>query len=180
MARILIVVPHAISETDPLSADMGMRLFRSLHRSGIEVIDVMFGDIDRKVMDLEAKRSRGTLFRRKVAKYAFEEDIILIDVHSTYPRDDFPTWFLVDVPGHGDWMSKEFIKIVGEKHHGYSSDGNDLMFWWEQRGLPGLMIEFRNDLTHMEKEAAISQVSNAVRFLLLETSIYYPGAPYVW
>jgi hypothetical protein len=166
VVRFLIVVPHANSDTDPLAAEMATKLYHSLHHAGMRVVEVLFGETDRRVKDLESKHSRGTKFRKRINQWALEGDVILLDIHSTEPNPEFPEWFIVDTPKHDDWFSEAFITYVGEIHHGYSSRGNDLIFQWERRGLPGLMIEFQNTLTPMQKDFAVGRVVEGLKMVL--------------
>ena len=166
MIRFLICVPHAISDSDPLAAEIATNLYNALHHTGLRAAGVLFGDIDRTRKDLESKHSRGTEFRRTIEKWSRDGDLILLDVHSTEPHPDFPDWFLVDSPPFDDWFTEAFIYYVGDKHHGYSSKGNDLITEWGKKGLPGLMIEFRNDLNELEKDAAVGQVVEALKQVL--------------
>lgn len=173
MIRFLVVVPHAVSDSDVIAAEMATKLYNALHHSGLRAAGILFGDMDRTQKDLETRHARGTSFRRTIERWARDGDLILLDVHSTEPNPDFPEWFIVDVPNHDDWFNEAFIAYVGEKRHGYSSKGNDLIYQWERKGLPGLMVEFSNDLNEMQKDAAVGQVVEGLK-MVLEGNPYRP------
>ena len=156
--KVLVAVPHAISSTDVVAASFAIHLYRRMLTGGIDAVDVVFGDVDRRDIDLESRAGRGTAFRRRLTSYVGVNDVLLIDVHSMKRVRGFPDWFVVDTPPHKDTFTDLFCDVSGQGRHAFSNEDNDLAYSWERSGQPALMIEVMNDTSDERRREIADEI----------------------